>query len=118
MEVIEARAVAKYIMISPRKARQVVDLIRGKDVAEALAILKFTPHKATVPVTKVLKSAIANAEHNYELNSDNLYVKEIYVDAGPSLKRIKPRAQGRADLIRKRTSHITVVVSEKKEGNN
>jgi len=87
-------------------------------VAEALAILKFTPHKATVPVTKVLKSAIANAEHNYELNSDNLYVKEIYVDAGPSLKRIKPRAQGRADLIRKRTSHITVVVSEKKEGNN
>ncbi len=118
MEVTEARAVAKYIMISPRKARQVVDLIRGKDVAEALAILKFTPHKATVPVTKVLKSAIANAEHNYELNSDNLYVKEIYVDAGPSLKRIKPRAQGRADLIRKRTSHITVVVSEKKEGNN
>lgn len=117
METNEAKAVAKYILISPRKARQVIDLIRGKDVAEALAILKFTPHKATTPVSKVLKSAIANAEHNYELNSDNLYVKEAFVDPGPSFKRIKARAQGRADVIKKRTSHITVIVTEKKEGN-
>jgi len=113
---MQAKAIAKYIRISPRKARQVIDLIRGKDVGEAFAILKFTPHKATESVNKVLKSAVANAEHNYEMNADKLFVKEAYVDAGPTLKRIMPRAMGRADLIRKRTSHITVVVSEKKEG--
>lgn len=108
-----AKAVAKYIRISPRKARQVIDLIRGKDVGEAFAILKFTAHKATGPVSKVLKSAVANAEHNFSMNVDNLYVKEAYVDEGPTFKRIRPRARGRADLVRKRTSHITVVVSEK-----
>lgn len=118
MEANKAKAVAKYILISPRKARQVIDLIRGKGVNEAMAILKFTPHKASMTVSKVLKSAIANAEHNYELDADKLYVKEAYVDAGPSFKRIKARAQGRADVIKKRTSHITVVVTEKKEGNN
>lgn len=116
MEAKEAKAIAKYLLISPRKARQVIDLIRGKDVSEAFAILKFTPHKATMFISKVLKSAIANAEHNYELDGDKLFVKEAYVDAGPSLKRIRARAQGRADVIKKRTSHITVVVTEKKEG--
>ena len=115
-EAKEAKAIAKYILISPRKARQVIDLIRGKNVAEAFAILKFTPHKATEPISKALKSAVANAEHNYELDGDKLFVKEAYVDAGPSLKRIRARAQGRADVIKKRTSHITVVVTEKKEG--
>ncbi|MDN5293885.1 MAG: large subunit ribosomal protein [Eubacteriales bacterium] len=112
----QARAQAKYIRISPRKARQVVDLIRGKDVRDALAILKYTPKKAARIVEKVLKSAIANAEHNYDMNRDALYVAEAYVDQGPTLKRYRPRAFGRADLIRKRTSHITVVVREKKEG--
>lgn len=112
----QAKAIARYVRISPRKVRQVVDLIRGKDVQEALAILQFTPKRATEPVTKVLNSAVANAEHNYEMDTDSLYVKEIYVDEGPTLKRIRPRAMGRADQIRKRTSHITVVVSEKKEG--
>ncbi len=113
---MQAKAVAKYIRISPRKARQVIDLIRGKDVVEAYATLKFTPHKATVLINKVLKSAVANARNNHEMDADNLYVKEAYVDAGPTLKRIMPRAMGRADMIRKRTSHITVVVSEKEEG--
>lgn len=113
---MQAKAIAKYIRVSPRKARQVIDLIRGKDVQEAYAILKFTPHKATFFINKVLKSAVANAEHNYEMNGDKLYVKEAFVDPGPTLKRIMPRAMGRADLIKKRTSHITIVVGEKKEG--
>lgn len=110
---MQAKAVAKYIRISPQKVRQVVDLIRGKNVAEAMAILRFTPKRASKPVEKVLKSAVANAEHNYDMDADNLYVSAVYVDQGPTLKRYKPRAMGRADLIRKRTSHITVVVSEK-----
>ncbi len=110
---MEARAVAKYIRISPGKVRQVVDLIRGKDIEEALAILKFLPKRAAAPVEKVLKSAIANAEHNYDMDAGDLFVAKVYVDQGPTLKRYKPRAFGRADLIRKRTSHITVVVSEK-----
>ena len=114
---METKAVAKHIRVSPRKARQVIDLIRGKDVGEAFAILKFTAHKATGPIFKVLKSAVANAEHNYELNSDKLYVKEAFVDEGPTLKRMMPRAQGRADVINKRSSHITVVVGEKGENN-
>jgi len=113
---MQAKAIARYVRISPRKVRQVVDLIRGKQVNDALAILQFTPKGATEPVTKVLKSAVANAEHNLELDADGLFVTEIFVDQGPTLKRIKPRAMGRADQIRKRTSHITVVVGEKKEG--
>ncbi|HWJ04105.1 MAG TPA: 50S ribosomal protein L22 [Verrucomicrobiae bacterium] len=112
----EAKAVAKYIRISPRKVRQVVDLIRGKGVGEAFAILKFTPNHSAEAVEKALKSAVANAEHNYEMTPDNLIVKEIYVDQGPSMKRYNPRAMGRADAIMKRSSHITVVVGEKKEG--
>jgi len=112
---METKAVAKYVRISPRKVRLVVDLIRGKKVEEALAILRFTPNISREPVTKVLKSAVANAEHNLDMNPDDLYITKIYVDQGPTLKRIKPRAHGRADRIRKRTSHITVFVGDKKE---
>jgi len=113
---MEARAVAKYIRIAPRKVRQVVDLIRGKQVAEALAILKFTPNRGSVAVAKVVKSASANAEHNKDAIKDNLYVAEAFVDQGPTLKRFNPRAMGKADLKRRKTSHITIVVREKKEG--
>jgi large subunit ribosomal protein L22 len=116
MEATQTRAVAKYIRIAPRKVRLVVDLIRGKRIGEALAILKFTPRGASPVVEKVLRSAIANAENNHNMDKDNLYVKEIFVGAGPTLKRFHPRAQGRAYSIMKRTSHITVVVAEKKEG--
>jgi len=112
---VEARAVGRYIRIAPNKVRQVVNLIRGKQVDEALAILRFTPKKAAAIVEKVLKSAVANAEHNYDMDRDSLYISKIYVDQGPTLKRYKARAMGRADLIRKRTSHITVVVSEREE---
>ena len=110
---MEAKAVAKYIRISPRKAAQVANLVRGKSVGEAYAILKFTPNKGAAIIEQVLKSAVANAEHNYNMDVDKLYVSTIFVDQGPSLKRFKPRAMGRADGIMKRTSHITVMVSEK-----
>jgi large subunit ribosomal protein L22 len=112
---MQAKAVAKYVRISPRKVRQVVNLIRGKKVSDAFAILQFTPKGSTDDVTKVLKSAVANATHNYDMNEDDLVITEICVDQGPTLKRIKPRAMGRADQIRKRTSHITVVVGDKEE---
>ncbi|HAN95865.1 MAG: 50S ribosomal protein L22 [Limnochordia bacterium] len=110
---MEARAVARHVRISPRKARQVIDLIRGKDVEEALTILKFTPKGASPIVEKVLRSAMANAENNFEMDVDALYVAECYVDQGPTLKRIRPRARGMADRIRKRTSHITVILRER-----
>ncbi|NCU18095.1 50S ribosomal protein L22 [Pallidibacillus pasinlerensis] len=113
---MEAKAVAKTVRIAPRKARLVIDLIRGKEVGEAIAILKHTPKAASPIVEKVLKSAIANAEHNYEMDVNNLVVSKAFVDEGPTLKRYRPRAQGRATQINKRTSHITIVVSEKKEG--
>ena len=113
MEATQTRARAKYIRIAPRKVRLVVDLIRGKRIGEALAILKFTPRGASPVVEKVLRSAIANAENNHNMDVDQLFVKEIFVDAGPTLKRFHPRAQGRAYSIMKRTSHITVVVAEK-----
>ncbi|HEY9582204.1 MAG TPA: 50S ribosomal protein L22, partial [Savagea sp.] len=100
----------------PRKVRLVVDLIRGKQVGEAVAILRHTPKAASPVVEKVLKSAVANAEHNYDLDINSLVVSEVFVDEGPTLKRFRPRAQGRASAINKRTSHITLVVSEKKEG--
>lgn len=112
---MEARAVARHIRISPRKAGQVVDLIRGKGVDEALAILRFTPKGASPIVEKVLRSAIANAENNYDMDVDSLYVAECYVDQGPTLKRIRPRARGMANRIRKRTSHITLILREKEE---
>ncbi|MCP1146465.1 50S ribosomal protein L22 [Lysinibacillus endophyticus] len=112
----QAKAIARTVRIAPRKVRLVVDLIRGKQVGEAVAILRHTPKAASPVVEKVLKSAVANAEHNYELDVNNLVVSEVFVDEGPTLKRFRPRAQGRASAINKRTSHITLVVSEKKEG--
>ncbi|WP_165984422.1 50S ribosomal protein L22 [Streptomyces sp. YIM 98790] len=111
---MEARAQARYIRVTPMKARRVVDLIRGLDATEAQAVLRFAPQAASVPVGKVLDSAIANAAHNYNhSDASTLYVSQAYVDEGPTLKRFQPRAQGRAYRIRKRTSHITVVVSSK-----
>jgi large subunit ribosomal protein L22 len=110
---MESRACAKYIRISPRKVRQVVDLIRGKSLNEALSILRFVPKGSAVPVEKVIKSAAANAENNYNLNRDDLYVYRVYVDEGPTMKRIMPRARGSADRIRKRMSHITIVLAER-----
>lgn len=112
---MEARAIARHVRISPRKARQVVDLIRGKSLGEALAVLDFTPKRASKIVSKVVRSAAANAENNYDLNRDDLFVAEAYVDQGPTMKRIMPRARGTADRIRKRTSHITVVLAERNE---
>ncbi len=109
----EARAVARYLRVSPFKARQVADLVRGKDVDEAVGILRYTNKKSAPLINKVLKSAIANAEHNNDMDSDELYVSEIYVDEGPTLKRMRPRAYGRADVRRHRTSHITVVLRER-----
>ena len=109
---MEARAVARYIRISPRKVRLVIDLVRGKKVDEALAILEFTPKRAAKVVKKLIQSAVANAEQNPDVDVDNLYIKRIYADEGPTLKRIRPRAVGRAYLIRKRTSHITVILDE------
>jgi ribosomal protein L22 len=102
------RAQAKYVRSSPRKARLVVDHIRGKSAEEARAILTHTPRAAAEPVLKVLESAIANAEHNHELLPDELRVFQAYVDEGPTIKRFRPRAMGRATKIRKRTSHITI----------
>ncbi|MDN4527195.1 50S ribosomal protein L22 [Fictibacillus fluitans] len=113
---MQAKAIAKQVRIAPRKARIVIDLIRGKQVGEALAILRLTPKAASPVIEKVLKSAIANAEHNYEMEPNNLVVSSAFVDEGITLKRFRPRAMGRASRINKRTSHITIVVSEKKEG--
>lgn len=110
---MEAKAVAKYVRIAPRKIRIVMDLIRGKKVAEAFAILKFTPKVGADVIEKVLKSAVANAEHNFDMNVDNLYVSEAFVDQGPTMKRIHPRSRGQAFKILKRSSHVTVVVKEK-----
>ncbi len=110
------KAIAKYIRISSRKVRIVIDLIRGKQVDEALAILRFTPKAASPVVEKVLLSAIANAENNPPyLNRDNLYVAEVYANQGPTLKRFMPRAKGSASPILKRSSHITVILDEIKE---
>jgi large subunit ribosomal protein L22 len=113
---VEAKAIVKYVRISPRKVRQVVDLIRGKKLNEALAILRYTPKRASEVVTKVVKSAAANAENNLQMEKDELFVTSCFVDQGPTLKRFQPRAMGRADIMRKRTSHITVMVGDKKEG--
>ena len=110
---MEARAIAKYVRMSPMKVGVVLDLIRGKNVNEAFAILQYTPKDAAVVINKVLKSAVANAENNHDLNVENLYVAEIYANQGPTLKRIRPAAKGSAVRIRKRTSHITIVLKEK-----
>jgi len=109
---MEAKAVAKYIRMSPQKVRLVVDLVRGKKVEEARQILQFTRKYAAEPVSKALDSALANAKQNPNIDEKILYVKEVYVDQGPSLKRWRARAQGRAAAIKKRTSHITVVLDE------
>ncbi|CAD2074743.1 50S ribosomal protein L22 [Phocicoccus schoeneichii] len=112
---MQAKAVARTVRIAPRKVRLVLDLVRGKDVGEAVALLKLTNKRAASVVEKLVLSAVANAEHNYDMDTDNLYVSEIYANEGPTLKRFRPRAQGRATQILKRTSHITVVVSEKEQ---
>jgi large subunit ribosomal protein L22 len=105
-----ARAIARHVRVSPMKARRVINLVRGLPAKEALTVLQFAPQAASEPVYKVLASAIANAENNERLDGDSLLVAEAYVDEGPTLKRFRPRAQGRAYRIRKRTCHITVVV--------
>ena len=110
---MEARAVAKFQRVAPRKARLVIDLVRGKSVEEARQIMQFSDRAAAEVVLKVLNSAVANAENKSQAQPEDLIVKEIYADEGPTLKRIRPRAQGRAFRIRKRTSHITVVVGTK-----
>ena len=110
---MEARAYLKYARISPRKVQIVLDLIRGKDTDTAMAILKNTPKAASEYLIKLLKSAVANAEHNFNMDSKNLYVSECFVCPGPTLKRMMPRAKGRGDRILKRTSHMTIVVKEK-----
>ena len=109
---MEAKAVAKNVRIAPRKVRVVMNLIRGKKVADAFAILKFTPKVGAEIIEKVLKSAVANAENNFDMNVDNLYVSSCFVDEGPTMKRIHPRSRGQAFKILKRTSHITVAVEE------
>jgi large subunit ribosomal protein L22 len=113
---MQAKAILRTVRIAPRKVRLVVDLIRGKQIGEAVAILRLTPKASSPVLEKVLKSAVANAEHNYELDVNKLVISEVFVDEGPTLKRFRPRAMGRASAINKRTSHITIVVSEKKEG--
>ncbi|MCI9292329.1 MAG: 50S ribosomal protein L22 [Erysipelotrichaceae bacterium] len=110
---MEVKATAKTLRIPPRKARLVLDLIRGKDVNEAAAILKFTPNVAAESISKVLKSAVSNAVNNNDMNEDELYVKACYANEGVTLKRFMPRAKGSASAIHKRTSHITVVVDER-----
>jgi large subunit ribosomal protein L22 len=106
----EARATARYLRISPSKVRQVLDDVRGKDVHAARALLRFHPRSASEPVMKVLNSAVANAEHNFHLDEDELYVATCFADEGVTLKRWRPRARGRATRIRKRTSHVTIVL--------
>ncbi len=110
---MEARAVARYLRLSPPKVQRVTAMIRGRPVDEAQALLRFTPNRAARAVEKVLKSAVANAENNYDLARDDLIVARAFVDKGPSTKRVQARARGRADVITKRTSHITVIVAER-----
>lgn len=107
----EAKAIARYIRMSPYKVRRVLDQIRGREYREALIILEFMPYKACEPILKVLRSAVANAEHNQGLDPTTLVVSQAYADGGPSLKRFRPRAQGRAYRIHKPTCHITVAVA-------
>lgn len=113
---MEARASSRFVRLSAQKARLVVDLIRGKKVESALGILEFTPKRGARLVAKTLKSAVANAESGQRVDVDALYVKRAFVDEGPTLKRFLPRAHGRATKVFKRTSHITVVVDERRKG--
>ncbi|MCL2034302.1 MAG: 50S ribosomal protein L22 [Oscillospiraceae bacterium] len=112
---MEARAYLKYARISPRKVQIVLDLIRNKPADMAAAILRHTPKAASEPLEKLLKSAMANAENNHDMDKNNLYIAECFVSPGPTMKRIRPRAQGRAFRIMKRSSHITMVLKEREE---
>lgn len=110
---MEASAMAKYVRISPRKIRLVMNQIRGRKVEEALNMLTFAPQKGSNILLKLLNSAVANAQQNSDLDVDNLYIQKIYADEGPVLKRFRPRAHGRATRILKRTSHLTIILNEK-----
>lgn len=110
---MQAKAVAKYIRVSPRKMKPIADIVRGKSVKDARAILKFTPNKGAKVFLKVLNSAVANAENNHDLDVENLFVSEIYANQGPTMKRWKAGSMGRANPIKRRSSHVGVVVSEK-----
>ncbi len=110
---MEARAVARYIRLSPLKTRQVADLVRGKNIKEAKGILRYVNKRSAPVIDKLLQSAVANAEHNYDMDTEELFIAEIKVDEGPTMKRMRPRAYGRADVKRRRTSHITIVLKEK-----
>ena len=109
---MEAKAVAKYIRVSPQKARLIMDQVRGKKVEEALNMLSFAPQKGAFVLKKLINSAVANAEQNLNMDVDKLYIKRIFADEGPTLKRFRARAMGRATRIRKRTSHLTVIIDE------
>lgn len=113
---MEAKAVVRHVRISPSKVKIVADLVRGKPVREALAILRYTPKRASHVVGKAISSAAANAENNHDMNKDALVVSEIFVGPGPTLKRFHPRQRGQAFPILKRTSHVTVIVKEREEG--
>ena len=110
---MEVNAKARYIRIAPRKARMIVDIVRGKRADDALNLLQFTQKRGAGVVSKLIKSAVSNAENQGDIDIDTLFIKRIFVDQGPTLKRYMPRAMGRATMIRKRTSHITVVLEEK-----
>jgi len=110
---MEARAVSRHLRVSPRKARLVADLVRGKNVGEAMGILQFVPRKTAKILRKTLASVVANAENTQTVDVDRLYIRRITVDGGAMLKRFTPRAHGRATMVRKRTAHLTVVVDEK-----
>ena len=110
---VEAKAHVKYVRISPRKVEIVLDQIRGKSIDEALAILRYLPQKGARITEKLIQSAAANAENNHDMVRDNLYVAQVYANQGPTMKRYKARAQGRANLIRKRSTHISVILRER-----
>jgi len=109
---METRAVAKYVRIAPRKVRLIMDQIRGKRVGEALNLLSFAPQKSAFILKKLVNSAVANAEQNSNMDVDSLFIKRVFADEGPALKRFRPRAMGRATRIKKRTSHLTVILEE------
>ena len=113
-DITSARATARFVRVTPMKARRVLDTVRGKSVAEALALLEYAPQSASEPVFKLVASAAANAENNFGLDPRTLVISEAWADEGPTMKRFRPRAQGRAFHVRKRTSHITVVVESQK----
>jgi large subunit ribosomal protein L22 len=113
---MEAKAILKHVGVSPQKARLVIDLIRGKRVDTALGVLSLSPKAISRDISKLVKSAVANAENNEKLDIDSLYIKKAFVDAGPITKRMRPRAMGRGNVIKKRSSHITVVLDEMEKG--